>query len=172
MATNPPVYPGPFIEAWPDPNNPQIMRPSGANAPYVGAVSGVVPVMSAGGGNGMQVPQSAPPIYDLARYCVLNGSRSYSIGTVSGKIIDSPPTRRNFLYFRNASGAASTTNIYVDFGVDARIDGIGIGGSILRLAPNEQMLCDAGIPQDDIYAIADAAGGLLVVAYGVIQLPS
>lgn len=169
---NTPVYPGPFLNAWPDPNAPQIRRPSGQLAPYVGGAPGVLPVMSGGNGSGIQVPNSAPPIFDLARYCVLNGSRGYSVGTVSEKLLDAPATWRNFLYFRNASGAASTTNIYVEFGSDARIDGVGIAGSVLRLAPNEQMLCDAGIPQDDIYAIADGAGGLLAIAYGVISLPA
>jgi len=172
MNRNPPVYPGPFLIAAPDPNAPQLTTPGGRLAPYVGATPGVLPVTSAAGFGGVEIPHTAPPIYDLARYCVLNGSRSYPINTVSTKIIDAPATWRNFLYFRNASGAASAINIYVDFGVNARIDAIGIGGSILRLAPNEQMLCDAGIPQDDIYAISDAAGGILVVAYGVISLPS
>lgn len=161
--TLPPVQGGPFLDAWPVADWPQ----------QRGRVPSMVgPVMSTGGGaGGLVVPPTAAQTFNLERYATINGSHNYPVGVVSAKLLDAPNTYRNFLHIRNASGVGGA-NIYVEFGNDALIDGAGIAGSILRLAPNEQFLCDAVVPQDDIYAIADAAGGLLVIAFSVIALPT
>lgn len=154
---------GPYIDAWPVADAPQ----------YRGRVPSMVgPVMgNSGGVGGITVPPTSAGVFNLERYATINGSRSYPVGLVSAKLLDAPNTYRNFLHLRNASGVGGA-NLYVEFGNDAVLDAAGIAGSILRLAPNEQFLCDAVVPQDDIYAIADAAGGLLVIAQSVISLPT
>lgn len=72
------------------------------------------------------------------------------------KFLDAPIGKRNFLGFRNAS---VTANIFIDFNADANIN------SWLRIVPGSIILFDVCVPQDDLYALADAAGGLLAYAY-------
>lgn len=68
--------------------------------------------------------------------------------------------RRNFLFFRNNS---ATANIYVEFKKDATTN------SVLRLEPNTMILFDVVVPQDDVYAYADAASAILSFGYSSIQ---
>lgn len=71
-----------------------------------------------------------------------------------------PSAQRNMLGFRNASAAG---NIYINFGAQADAN------SWLRLAPNDMLLFDTVVPQDDLYAIADAAGCVLAVSYSTFD---
>ena len=75
----------------------------------------------------------------------------------SGKFLDVPVTVRNMLFLRNASAAA---NIFIGFGNQA-----STASSILRLTPNTIILFDTVVPQNDLYAIADAAAGFLAFGY-------
>lgn len=84
-------------------------------------------------------------------------SLSVTIGTTSIKFLDQPIGKRNFLGFRNASTGGQ--NIYIDFNAQATT------GSWLLVPPGTLVLFDTVVPQDDLYAIADAAGGVLAYAY-------
>jgi hypothetical protein len=95
-------------------------------------------------------------IREIYRYASVT-SLSVTIGTTSFKFLDQPIGKRNFLGFRNASTASQ--NIYIDFSSNATT------GSWLLLAPGTTILFDTVVPQDDLYAIADAAGGQLAYAY-------
>lgn len=169
MATDPrfpPIGEGPFLEPWPavNPFSTLHRRPT----PYsqVGPARGLD---GTGGQDGMEYPPSSVSFFDLARYNLVNGSKSFAVATTSTPIIQRPPSWRNYLHFRNAS--AASVDIYIEFGAAASIDGSGIGGSGVKLLVDEQILWDASVPQDDVYAIASGAGGILIVSYGVISIP-
>lgn len=145
--------------------------PGGALPDINAGLGNTGPVLNVGGGSGLSIPPAAAAIYDLARFALLNGSKPFAVAqTSTAPLVDQPPSWRNFLHFRNASGSGGA-NLYINFGDVAAIDGSGIAGSGFKLAPDEQILFDAVVPQDDIYAIADAAGGLLVISYSVIAIP-
>jgi hypothetical protein len=95
-------------------------------------------------------------IREVYRYASVT-SLSVTIGTTSFKFLDQPIGKRNFLGFRNASTASQ--NIYIDFSSQATT------ASWLLLAPGTTILFDTVVPQDDLYAIADAAGAQLAYAY-------
>lgn len=82
---------------------------------------------------------------------------SYNIDTVSVKILDQPIGKRNFLSFRNASPAGQT--VYIDFNSQASTN------SWLALTAGALILFDVSVPQDDIYIVSSAAGGVLAYAY-------
>lgn len=84
---------------------------------------------------------------------------SITVGTTSVKFLDAPIGKRNQLGFRNAS---SVQNVYIGFGGDASLT------SWLKLTPGAVMMFDTVVPQDDLYAIADAAGGVLAYVYSTI----
>lgn len=73
--------------------------------------------------------------------------------------LNAPQSRRNLLMFRNNS---ATANLYIEFGH------LASANSTLRLTPNQIVLFDVVVPQDDLYVFADAANGLLSFAYSTI----
>lgn len=75
-----------------------------------------------------------------------------------------PNTMRNLLMFRNASLGGQ--NIFIEFGK------IASAASVLVLVPNQILLFDAVVSQDDLYAACDVAGGLLSFGYSTISAPS
>lgn len=95
-------------------------------------------------------------IRDSYRYASLV-DLSQIIGIVSIKIVDQPIGKRNLLGFRNASTAAQ--NLYIGFG------GAATTNSWLALAAGALILFDTVVPQDDIYAVSDAAGAVLSYVY-------
>ncbi|NDF13440.1 MAG: hypothetical protein EB060_11590 [Proteobacteria bacterium] len=95
-------------------------------------------------------------IREIYRYASVT-SLSVTIGTTSVKFLDQPIGKRNFLGFRNASTGGQT--LYIDFSANATT------GSWLQIPPGTLVLFDTVVPQDDLYAIADAAGGQLAYAY-------
>jgi hypothetical protein len=97
-----------------------------------------------------------PKWREVYRYASVT-SLSQVIGTTSIKFLDQPIGKRNFLGFRNAS--TSNQIIYIDFSSQATVN------SWLQLTPGTTILFDTVVPQDDLYAIADAAGGQLAYAY-------
>lgn len=163
----PPVSAGPFIDAWPTVNSPQGNRPDRA---AFGVGSGPMPAMGNVSAGGAYIPPDSASTYDLSQFVIVGGSKPFSVPQVSTLIVETPPSYRTYLHLRNASGVGGA-NLYIEFGANAVADGAGIAGSGIRLEPNEQILWDDKIPQDDLYAIADAAGGLLVVSFGVIAIP-
>lgn len=136
---NPPVIPLPTPEPWKSPAD-LIARPRDENY-------------------GRFNPRGNPPnytrIFDAHRYAWLRGSQLFSVGTTSAMVIDQPTGFRNMLMLRNAS---ATANIYVEFGSDASTT-----QTVLRLKPDQVVLLDTVVPQDAIYAIADAASASLAV---------
>lgn len=163
----PPVSSGPYLDAWPTVNSPQGNRPQRAQ---FGIGDGPMPVTASVSAGGAAVPPTSVSVYDLTQFVVVGRSKPFSVPQVSTLIIDAPASYRNYLHLRNASGVGGA-NLYIEFGANAIADSAGIAGSGIRLEPNEQILWDDKIPQDDLYAIADAAGGLLVVSFGVIAIP-
>lgn len=105
--------------------------------------------------------QPAVEIIDPHRYGRLNGEQTIAVAAASPgtQVLTEPDERRNMLMMRNAS---TTANIYVAFG------NLATTQSIIVLAPGIMILFDTVVPQDDVYAIADAASAFLTVAQSVI----
>lgn len=93
---------------------------------------------------------------EIYRYASVT-SLALTIGTTSLKFLDQPIGKRNMLGFRNAS--TGTQVIYIDFNAAAST------GSWLALNPGTILLFDTVVPQDDLYAIASAAGATLAYMY-------
>jgi len=70
-----------------------------------------------------------------------------------------PSGRRNYLGIRNSSAAA---NIYIGFGNPAST------ASWLKLTAGQIVVWDSVVPQNDLYALADAAAGTISWAHSVI----
>lgn len=107
-------------------------------------------------------PPSGPMIVrDLHRYATLNGDLLVAVTNAAGGnlVLSAPDTLRNFLMIRNSS---ATANIYISFGNNASLS------SVLMLAAGTIILFDTVVPQDDVYALADAAAGFVTVAQSVI----
>lgn len=81
---------------------------------------------------------------------------SLNVDTTSIKFLDAPIGKRNFLGFRNAS---ATQTLYIDFNANATT------GAWLALTAGTLVLFDTVVPQDDLYVVASAAGGVLAYAY-------
>ena len=163
---NPPIRPGPYLDPWPVVNPLSTLHRRPMPYSQVGPARGLD---GTNGQDGMEYPPNATAYFDLARFNLVNGSKTFTVGTTSTPIIQRPPSWRNYLHFRNASTAG--VDMYIEFGAPALIDGAGIGGSGVKLLVDEQILWDASVPQDDVYAIASGAGGILIVSYGVISIP-
>lgn len=82
---------------------------------------------------------------------------SLNVSTTSIKFLDAPIGKRNFLGFRNASPGAQI--LYIDFNATATT------GAWLALTAGTLVLFDTVVPQDDLYVISSAAGGVLAYAY-------
>jgi len=98
-------------------------------------------------------------IFDEHHYARLNGQVIINCPAgVSVMALAGPSNLRNLLQFRNAS---ATENIYVSFGAEASTT------ALLMLEPNDQVLYDVVVPQDDIYAYASSAA-VLIIGYSTI----
>ncbi len=82
---------------------------------------------------------------------------SLSVGTTSVKFLDAPIGKRNFLGFRNASTGGQV--LYIEFNAQATT------GAWLAINAGTLVLFDTVVPQDDLYVISSAAGGILAYAY-------
>ena len=74
-----------------------------------------------------------------------------------------PITQRNLLTVRNASVGGQ--NVFLEFGKPASTT------TVIVLVPNQILLFDAVVPQDDLYAACDIAGGVLAFGYSTISPP-
>lgn len=169
MTDKPRVLPHGYIDPWQTVDPVMPGNPGAQNF----VIGGVMPAAPLGPNVGSPGVSGAvlQAVYNYQRYALVNGSKVFSVGTTSTvSLIDQSTGWRVFLHIRNASGSGGA-NIYLNFGAVATIDSAGIAGSSFKLAPDEQILFDAAVPQDDMYAIADAAGGLISVSYGVMALP-
>lgn len=77
--------------------------------------------------------------------------------------LSAPNTRRNLLMFRNTSLGGQ--NIYLEFGKVPTAD------TVLFLVPNQIILFDTVVSQDDLYAACDVAGGRLGYGFSTISNP-
>lgn len=144
------------------PYGPQRFRPAGASGAGLtpgGALpgnGGAFPVAGGAEGGGVETFTRYP-------FASLRGSIRVPVAaTAPGTlVIAAPPTFRNFAGFRNAS---ATANIFLEFGNEASLN------SFIRLAPNEILLFDAVVPQDDVFAFADGADAFIVAAQSVFSL--
>ena len=82
---------------------------------------------------------------------------SLNVGTTSIKFLDAPIGKRNFLGFRNASTGGQV--LYIEFNAQATT------GAWLAITQGQLVLFDTVVPQDDLYVISGAAGGILAYAY-------
>lgn len=129
--------------------NQQPRRPGGGSAPS---------------GNPMFAPSGQRVVvFDPWRFVQLRGDKTLPLAdSVSTLILNQNDIPRNYLSIRNASPAA-TPNIFISFGADASAI------NVFRLVQNTIIAWDTGVPQDDIYVFADAAGG--VVSWNYSTLP-
>lgn len=146
MATFPPVVPLPDLTPW---GTPQTLtqRPR-FDAPQVRPILGAIEPADPG-----------TKVRDPWHYAMLNGSSTVNVGTASVMVCASPPGMRNLFVARNVG----TTNLYLDFGLDAAIN-----RSVFFLVPGAILFLDAVVPQDDVYCISDAVGGVLGLSFSNI----
>lgn len=152
----PPVEPLPTLDPWRVPQT-LVARPREIT-PQAGPV---VAARFLGGGTGTAMPvDNAAPIRDPHRYARLAGSAGFPVGTAAVLVLASPPTYRNMLIVRN-TGAS---NIYLDFGIEADAT-----RSPIRLIPNAMLIFDDVVPQDDVFAVGDAAVGSIGISYSNVN---
>ena len=101
----------------------------------------------------------AIPVRDPYHFASLTSLTTTPSATLSAKFLDQPTNKRNMLLLRNASTSA---NVYVEFGKDATVN------STLKLSAGAILLFDVVVPQDDLFAIADATGAVLAYSYSTI----
>lgn len=83
------------------------------------------------------------------------------VGVDVQTFLAAPNTRRNLLMFRNSSLAGQ--NVFIEFGKPTSTD------SVIVLVPNQILLFDSVVSQDDLYAGCDVAGGRLAYAFSTIS---
>lgn len=142
----PPVRPLPTLDPW---GTPQTLtqRPR-SDAPQVRPILGAI-----------EPPQDRAPISDSWHVAQLNGSSAIVVGTESLLVCASPPGQRNLFIARNIG----TTNLYLDFGQEAAAN-----RSVFFLVSGAVLFIDTVVPQDDVYCVSDAPGGILGLAFSNI----
>jgi len=106
------------------------------------------------------VSEKSAPVRDPHHYATINSLNTSPGNGVSAIFLQQAQGRRNFLAFRNVSVGA---NIYIEFGRDANTN------SVFKLAPTAVLLFDVVVPQDDVYAYADAVGASLSYSFSNIN---
>jgi hypothetical protein len=108
-------------------------------------------------------PAGPVPIQDAHRYADVRGDLVTTVPQTAGGVLvlSAPDTLRNFLAIRNSS---TTANLYLSFGNQATTN------STFRLTPNQIMLLDTVVPQDDLYAVADDTDGQISVAFSNLSM--
>lgn len=161
-----PVRPFPGETPWSNPGQlpygPQRYRPAGASGAgltpggALPAAGGAFPLTGGAEGGGLEVFSRYP-------FATLRGSLRVPVSNVApgSLVIAAPPTFRNFVAFRNAS---ATANIFLEFGNEASVN------SFVRLAPNEIILFDAVVPQDDVFAFADAVDAFVIATQSTFSI--
>jgi hypothetical protein len=82
------------------------------------------------------------------------------VNLASIRVLDQPTSLRNLLVMRNAS--AGTQIIFIGFGREAS------ALSTLAINAGQMVMFDFVVPQEDIFALSSAAGGVLCLAYSTI----
>lgn len=155
MTGFPPVHFASDVAPW---ASPQRTPPTPNSVIDIGSIQSLTPsnqpTVTPSKSDGDAVPVRDP--YHLASLTSLTTAPGNGL---SAKFLDQPTNKRNMLLLRNASTSA---NIYIEFGKDASVN------STLKLAAGAILLFDVVVPQDDLYALADASGGLLAYSYSTI----
>jgi len=101
-------------------------------------------------------------IFDAHHYATINGSFVTAVTNAAPGVLvlSQPDSLRNLMLIRNSS---ATANLYIEFGSQATV------ASALKLAPDQIALFDTVVPQDDVYALADAAGGQISIQFSNIE---
>jgi len=103
--------------------------------------------------------RDAAPVREAHRYAQINGSVVFQTIPESALILPAPQNFRNLLMLRNAGATA----ILIDFGRDAT------ASSTIELQPNQIILFDTVVPQDDTYAISPGGISTLSVSFSNIN---
>lgn len=147
MQDFPPVRPLPSYAPW---GVPQTVEPySERRGQGVAAASGAL----------LEAKQ-ATAIREAHRYATINGSIVYTVtNTTPLQVLAAPQNYRNFLAMRNTGLNA----VYVEFGRDASSQ------STIYLVPNQIILFDAVVPQDDVSALATGGSTQLSISFSNIN---
>ena len=166
MQSFPPVVPLPSIEPWTTPGT-FIAKP---RAGVAGESFRPMPGLSQPLPEARQVPREdvgidpSAPVYTRSQhqYATTGGSSAIALTTTSSLVLAETPTRRNFLMLRNAGG----NSIVISFGIDTNIDtALGVAPSApIFLVPNQRVLFDVVVPQDDLYASTVTGTSILAIA--------
>lgn len=93
------------------------------------------------------------------RYATLNGSLVFQVTTLSQLVLPAPQNYRNMLMMRNVGANV----LYIEFGRDASTN------ATIQLQPNQILLFDTVVPQDDVSAIAGAGTSTLSLSFSNIN---
>lgn len=100
-------------------------------------------------------PGGPIPVYESHRYAWFRGENVVPVNNGSSTLVlPQTDALRNMLLIRNSS---ATANLYISFGTQATLN------SPLYLTPNQMVLFDTGVPQDDVYAYGDAASAQITI---------
>jgi len=128
----------------------------GERGRYVGDAAGANMSQPGAPFQPFQIPDSIR-ISDIWRRAIINGQITAPVNLTSTLVLQQSDVFRNLLLIRNNSGAA---NVFLNFGNDAATN-----SSVIVLGPGGFVGFDTVVPQDDIFAIADAAGGTIAIAF-------
>lgn len=125
------------------------VRPLGARTPWsapqtIEAVPEVRTIRPAIASGAIVQARPAAAVREAHRYAQINGSIVFSVSSRSSLALAAPQNFRNFLMMRNSG----LIGILVDFGRDAT------SSSPLLLSPNQIILFDTVVPQDDIFVVS------------------
>ena len=143
----PPVRPMPVVRPW---SAPQTSDPAAENRRLgIAAASGAL----------LEARQAAA-VRSAHAYATINGSVVFSVSaTIPATVLPAPQNFRNFLAIRNTG----TTNVFVEFGRDASTQ------STIFLVPNQIILFDTVVPQDDVSVLAQGGTGGVSLSFSNIN---
>lgn len=93
----------------------------------------------------------------VVKSSVIYGKNTAVIGTVGSSVRGIPPTPRRYIFLQNLG----TTDIFLMFGANAELN------KGYKLVPDASLTFDTWCPNDMLYAISSAAGGLLSIVEGL-----
>ena len=140
-------------------NFPRV-RPMGARTPWsapqtIEAVPEVRTIRPAIASGAIVQARPAAAVREAHRYAQINGSVVFNITTTSALILPAPQNFRNLLMMRNAGASA----VLVEFGRDAT------PSATIELLPNQIILFDTVVPQDDVYAVCAVGSSTLSLSF-------
>lgn len=98
-------------------------------------------------------------VREAHRYALINGSIVLDTNATSALMLAAPQNFRNMLIMRNAGA----NTIFVEFGRDATTE------APIILQPNQMILFDTVVPQDDVYALSSVGLSRLSLGFSNIN---